>query len=94
MGQSATGYPCDLHTGSQAVRLAAAGLTLEADDTGLFVRTIVDGDDAGVVVRSFYVPGADDSQVAAAGAVLEARVRSGAVRIGYRIRRLVAVARG
>ena len=67
LGQSATGYPCDLDTGSQAVRLAAAGLTLEADDTGLFVRTIVDGDDAGVVVRSFYAPGADDSQVAAAG---------------------------
>ena len=36
LGQSATGYPCDLHTGSLAGRLAAAGLTLEADDTGLF----------------------------------------------------------
>ncbi len=93
LGQSATGYPCDLHTGSMAGRLAAAGLTLEADDTGLFVRTIVDPDDAGVVVRSFYAPGADDAQVAAAVAVLEERVRSGPVRIGYRIRRLVAVAR-
>ena len=78
LGQSATGYPCDLDPGTSAGRLAAAGLTLEADDTGLFTRTIGDGDDAGVVVRSFYAPGADDARVAAAVAGLERRVRSGA----------------
>ena len=93
LGQSATGYPCDLDPGSIAGWLATAGLTLEADDTGLFGRTIGDGDDAGVVVRSFYAPGADDARLAAAVTVLEERMRSGPVRIGYRIRRLVAVAR-
>ena len=93
LGQSATGYPCDLDPGSIAGRLATAGLTLEADDTGLFGRTMGDGDDAGVVVRSFYAPGADDARLAAAVTVLEERMRSGPVRIGYRIRRLVAVAR-
>ena len=46
--------------------------------------------DAGVVVRSFYAPGADDAQVATAMANLEPRVRPGLVRVGYRVRRLVA----
>ncbi|MEA2972092.1 MAG: hypothetical protein QOG82_550 [Actinomycetota bacterium] len=93
LGQVGTGYPCDLDSSSIAGRLAAAGLALEVDDTGLFTRTIVDEEDARVVVRSFYAPGSDDARVAAAAAVLERRLRSGPVRIGYRIRRLVAVAR-
>ncbi|MEA2826864.1 MAG: hypothetical protein QOG43_1303 [Actinomycetota bacterium] len=91
LGQAGTDYPCDLDGGSVAARLAGAGLTLVGNDTGLFIRTISDEDEAGVVVRSFYAPGADDARVAAAVAGLERRVRSGSVRVGYRIRRLVAV---
>jgi SAM-dependent methyltransferase len=93
LGQAGAGYPCDLDSSSVAARLASTGLVLEDDDHHLFTRAIGDQADAGVVVRSFYAPGAGDARVAAAVAGLERRVRLAPVRVGYRIRRLVAVAR-
>ena len=94
LGQAGAGYPCDLDAGSVVARLAAADLRLQRDDTGLFTRTISDQGEADVVVRSFYAPGSDDTRVATAVAGLERRVRVAPVRIGYRIRRLLAVAIG
>ncbi len=47
--------------------------------------------DAERVVRSFYAPGAGRGRVVAAIDRLQSQVRSAPVRIGWRIRRIVAV---
>jgi SAM-dependent methyltransferase len=91
LGQAAIDYPEPLDAASLTGRFTAAGLTLRDDDTGVFLRTVGDPDDADLVVRSFYAPMAETARVATAVAVFQRRVRSAPVRVGYRIRRLVAV---
>lgn len=90
LGQSTNGYPERLDDATLADRFSAAGLTLGADETKLFARTVGDADQAGRVIRSFYAPGAGPDRVAAAVAELQDEVRSAPVTITYRIRRLVA----
>jgi len=91
LGQGATDYPEPLDACRLPDRFAAAGLTLVDDETGLFVRSVSGPEDAGLVVRSFYAPGVAAARVAAAVAGLEGRMASAPVRVGYRLRRLVAV---
>jgi SAM-dependent methyltransferase len=90
LGQVGADYPEPLLGPGVAPRFAAAGLTLVDDDTGLFSRTVRGPEDAGLVVRSFYAPGAGAERVAAAVEELQRRVRSAPVELSYRIRRLVA----
>jgi SAM-dependent methyltransferase len=91
LGQSGTDYPEPLAAGLLSDRFSASGLTLDQDDSGVFTRIIEEPDDARRVVHSFYAPGADAARVADAVSRFQERVRSAPVRIGYRIRRLVAV---
>ena len=91
LGQTGVPYPEGLDRSPVADRFSTAGLTLVDDDIALFTRTVDDPDDAGLVVRSFYAPGADRARLAAAVSGLRHRVRSAPVPVGYRIRRLVAV---
>lgn len=93
LGQARTSYPQPLHAASAGTRLAAAGLALLEDTAAVFVRRVTDEADAVLVVRSFYAPGATAAQVSAASSALAERVRDHPVDLGYRIRRLVAVAR-
>ncbi len=79
LGQATTGYPSDLDARTVAGRFASAGLTLRSDEARRFTRTIHDRAEAGVVVRSFYAPGADGTRVAAAVAEIGA---TGAVDAG------------
>ena len=94
LGQARNGYPEPLDPGSAPGRLAAAGFDLVEDRAAVFVRSVVDEDDAELAVRSFYAPGATAIQVSAAIEVLRERVRGRRVERPYRIRRLVAVAAG
>ncbi len=91
LGQATIDYPEPLDAASLADRFSAAGLALRHDETCVFHRTVGDPDDAGLVVRSFYAPAAGTARVAAAVAVFQRQVRSRPVRVGYRIRRLVAI---
>ena len=91
LGQGATDYPETLDADGLAERFSASGLTLGHDDTGLFTRTVVAPDDADRVVRSFYAPGTEAARVTEAVALFRRRVEAAPVRVGYRIRRLVAV---
>jgi len=90
LGQSANNYPERLDDATLADRFPAAGLTLAADETKLFSRTVADPADAGQIIRSFYAPGVGPDRVTAAVAQLQDEVRSAPVTITYRIRRLVA----
>jgi SAM-dependent methyltransferase len=90
LGQAGADYPEPLHGPSAGDRLAAAGLTLLADDIRQFLRTVRGPDDAERVVHSFYAPGAGPGRVAAAVEELQRRVRAAPVDVTYRIRRLVA----
>lgn len=94
LGQAAADYPEPLHEPGLADRFAAAGLSLEGDETAAFTRTVRGPDDAERVVHSFYAPGTGAAQVTAAVEELQRRVRSAPVGIAYRIRRLVAVRTG
>ncbi len=89
LGQAGIGYPERLDAGV-AARFETSGLTLRSDESALFGRAVRGPDDAERVVRSFYAPGAGPDRVAAAVALLQARVRSAPVEVSYRIRRLVA----
>jgi len=91
LDQGGTAYPEHLAADSLGERLSTSGLTLVDDDSRIFTRRVADADDAGLVVRSFYVPGTDGARVAEAVAGLERRVRAAPVRVGYPIRRLVAI---
>jgi len=91
LGQTGSDYPEPLHGSGVGGRFARAGLTLVADHSGVFSRTVRGPADAATVVRSFYAPGAGPERVAAAIEELQSRVRSAPVAITYRIRRLVAV---
>ena len=93
LGQARTAYPQPLDAESAPERFAAAGLELLDDAAALFVRRVADEADAALAVRSFYAPGATVGQVSAAIRALGERVRERPVDLGYRIRRLVAVAR-
>jgi SAM-dependent methyltransferase len=90
LGQSDSDYPEPLDVGLLCDRFSGSGLTLDRDETGVFTRTVADPDDARLLVHSFYAPGADAARVAEAVSRFQVRVRSAPVRIGYRIRRLVA----
>ncbi len=91
LGQAGADYPEPLHGSGVADRFSTAGLTLVADDSGVFSRTVRGPDDAELVVHSFYSPGAGPERVAAAVEELQRRVKVAPVAISYRIRRLVAV---
>ena len=90
LGQSTNSYPERLDDATLADRFSTARLTLGADETRLFARTVADPADAGQIIRSFYAPGVAPDRVTAAVAELEDQVRSAPVTITYRIRRLVA----
>lgn len=87
LGQAGVDYPEPLDEGL-GERFAAAGLGLCSDETALFVRPVLDEEEAEQVVRSFYAPGAGPERLAAAATKLRAAVP---VDVPYRIRRLVAV---
>jgi len=91
LGQDGTAYPEPLDTCVLSDRFSASGLALHQDETCVFVRTVSGPDDAELVVRSFYAPGAAASTVDAAVAGFQHRVGSAPLRVGYRIRRLTAV---
>jgi len=91
LGQTATDYPEPFDGSTLADRFSVSGLTLRQNDTGLFTRTVRHPEDAELIVRSFYAPGAGATRVAAAVAAFQRRVGSAPVRVGYRIRRLVAL---
>ena len=91
LGQAGAEYPEPLHGEGVADRFSTAGLTLVADDSGVFSRTVRGPDDAELVVHSFYSPGAGPERVSAAVDELQRRVKIAPVAISYRIRRLVAV---
>lgn len=93
LGQARTSYPQPLDAASAGTRFAAAGLALLEDTAAVFVRRVTDEAEAALVVRSFYAPGATAAQLLAASSALAERVRDRPVELGYRIRRLVAVAR-
>lgn len=86
LGQAGVDYPEPL-AGGLAGRFAGAGLTLTGDETAVFLRAVADPDDAELVVRSFYAPGAGPERLAAAVVKLREAVP---VDVPYRIRRLVA----
>lgn len=90
LGQSATDYP-EPGDGLLADRFSISGLTLGQDDVDTFSREVCGPDDAELVVRSFYAANAARPTVDAAVAGFQDRVRSGPVRVEYRIRRLVAI---
>ncbi len=90
LGQSTNSYPERLDDATLAHRFSAARLSLGADETNLFSRTVGDPADAGQIIRSFYAPGVGPDRVTAAVAELQAQVRSAPLTITYRIRRLVA----
>lgn len=87
LGQIGVTYPEPLDDGELAERFAAAGLTLCGDETAVFVRRAADPEEAELVVRSFYAPGAGPERVAAAVETLRG---AAPVDVAYRIRRLVA----
>ena len=90
LGQSTNSYPERVDDATLADRFCGTGLTLGADETKLFARTVADPEDAEQIIRSFYAPGVGPDRVTAAVAELEDQVRSAPVTITYRIRRLVA----
>lgn len=87
LGQAGADYPESLDAVRVGDRMAASGLTLDRDDTEVFSRQVRDADDAALVVRSFYAPGAGPDHVASAVASLHAATP---LDVPYRIRRLVA----
>jgi len=90
LGQAATNYPEGHDDGTSADRFSSADLTLLGDDVRLFSRVVLGPDDAELVVRSMYAPGAGRARVDAAVAGFQRRVRAAPVRVDYRVRRLVA----
>lgn len=89
LGQTGVAYPTSLD--DAADQLSAAGLVLVGEDEGAFVRPVASAQDAELVVRSFYAPGAGPDRRRAAAARLRARVATGPVTVTYPVRRLVAV---
>lgn len=87
LGQVGLAYPAALDDADLANRFSSAGLRLVGDDVEVFTRTVAGGDDAALVVRGFYSPGAGPDRLAAAVATLE---RAAPCEVGYRLRRLVA----
>lgn len=87
LGQIGVTYPEPLDDGGLAERFAAAGLTLCGDETAVFIRRVADPEEAELVARSFYAPGAGPERVAAA---VETLREAAPVDVAYRIRRLVA----
>lgn len=94
LDQGDTAYPEHLAADSLGDRFRASGLTLVADEGRIFTRLVADPDDATLVVGAFYAPGTDRARVADAVAGLRRRVRTAPVRVGYPIRRLVAIRPG
>lgn len=94
LGQARIPYPAALDPASAPRELGAAGFQVVEDTTALFVRPLVGEADAELVVRSFYAPGASAAQISAAVDALRERARRDRVELGYRLRRLVAVAAG
>ncbi|MFP5318769.1 MAG: class I SAM-dependent methyltransferase [Acidimicrobiia bacterium] len=90
LGQAGVGYPAQLD--ELAERLPEAGFELRDDRCTSFVRQ-VRAEDADLVVRSFYSPGADEHRLRYAAARLRERVEAGGVTLAYPIRRIVAVRR-
>lgn len=90
LGQAGVGYPAQLD--DLPGRLPPAGLELRDDRCASFVRA-VGADDADLVVRSFYSPGADEHALRHAAARLRERAGAGPVTLAYPIRRIVAVRR-
>lgn len=91
LGQGAVDYPSALDGAALAESCTLSGLTVRDDGAALFTRILEDPEEAERVVRSFYAPGTGPAQVASAVAGLQRRVRAAPVRIGWRIRRIVAV---
>lgn len=87
LGQAGRDYPDSLDAVRVGDRFAASGLALDSDETEVFSRRVGGRDDAELVVRSFYAPGAGPGQVASAVASLQA---AAPLDVPYRIRRLVA----
>jgi len=92
LGQAGAGYPEALS--DPGALLGRAGFDLEEDATSSFLRPVAGPDEADLVVRSFYAPGAGEARRGAAAARLRARVAAGPVTLAYPIRRLTAVRRG
>lgn len=91
LGQGPVDYPSALDGATLAESCTLSGLTVRDDATALFTRTLEAPEEAERVVRSFYAPGAGATQVASAVEGLRCRLRVAPVRIGWRIRRVVAV---
>ncbi len=90
LGQTGRHYPALDGGRDLANRFSGSGLVLAQDDVALFSRAVHDPDDAELVVRSFYAPGADGAEVDAAVAGFQRRIESTPGRVEYRVRRLVA----
>ena len=88
LDQVGLGYPEPLPADGLAERFAASGLTLVADETAVFDRPVTGREDAALIVRSFYAPGAAAGRVAAA---VERFQEAAPEEVSYRVRRLVAV---
>lgn len=80
-------YPEPLEPDGLAERFGASGLTLVGDETAVFNRPVGGPGDAARIVRSFYAPGTDAAQLAAATARFQQAAPS---EVAYRLRRLVA----
>lgn len=87
LGQVGVAYPEPLDRRGLAKRFSASGLTLVADETEDFNRTVAGPDDAAQIVRSFYAPRAGAGRVAAA---IEQFQQAAPPEVAYGLRRLVA----
>jgi SAM-dependent methyltransferase len=91
LGQGAVAYPESLEDAGGKLR--EAGLELVDDTSASFSRKVEGADEADLVVRSFYAPGAGPAARQRAAAVLRRRLAAGPVALAYPIRRIVAVRR-
>ncbi|MDQ6649277.1 MAG: hypothetical protein M3Z02_04085 [Actinomycetota bacterium] len=90
LGQAGIAYREPLDPAGLRSRFAAAGFTLDDDETALFHRPVRTGAEVALVVHSFYAPGAQAAGVEEARRWLSERRRAPGYALAYPLRRLRA----